>query len=349
MARPTDPAEEKGAMLNLRRRKLIALIGGAAAVSALPQAARAQQPAKETAMPVIGFLNSASSDMFGDRLGAFRQGLNDAGYVEGNNVAVAYRWADNHMDRLPELAAELIRRPVAVLVATGRPAAFAMKAATTTIPVVIGVAEDPVRLGLVASLARPGGNITGVNFLTGELEAKRLELLRQLVPNAARIAVLVSPASTTTTETTLRDVQAAARAMGLQVQILNADSGREIDAAFATFVRERPDALFVGSGPFFTTRRVQLAISAARHAVPAAYSNRQYADAGGLMSYGSNLLESYRQIGLYAGRILKGAKPADLPVAQPTKFELIINAQTARTLGLDVPTTLLAVADEVIE
>jgi putative ABC transport system substrate-binding protein len=330
---------------------LIALIGGAAiALSAVcPLAARAQQPAKETSMPVIGFLNPASSDTFGDRLGAFRQGLKDTGHVEGENVAIAHRWADNHMDRLPELVAELVRRPVAVLVVTGRPAALAVKAANTTIPVVMGVAEDPVRLGLVASLARPGGNITGVNFLTGELEAKRLELLRQLVPNAARIAVLVSPTSTTTTETTLRDVQAAARAMGLQIQVLNADSAREIDAAFATLVRERPDALFVGSGPFFTTRRVQLAILAGRHAVPAIYSNRQYAEAGGLMSYGSSLLESYRQIGVYAGRILKGAKPADLPVAQPTKFELIINAQTARTLGLEVPATLLAVADEVIE
>jgi putative ABC transport system substrate-binding protein len=335
-------------MPDMRRRTFILALGAAvttAAFAACPLAARAQQPP----MPVIGFLNSASSDTFADRLGAFRQGLKDTGYVEGENVAMAYRWADNRMDRLGELAADLVRRQVAVLVATGRPAALAMKAATATIPIVIGVAEDPVRLGLVASLARPGGNITGVNFLTGELEGKRLEFLRQLVPKAARIAVLVSPASTTTTETTLRDVQAAARAMGLQTQVLNADSGREIDAAFATFARERPDALFVGSGPYFTTRRVQLAILAGRHAVPAVFSNRQYAEAGGLMSYGSNLLESYRQIGVYAGRILKGAKPADLPVAQPTKFELIINAQTARTLGLEVPATLLAVADEVIE
>jgi putative ABC transport system substrate-binding protein len=287
--------------------------------------------------------------MFADRLTAFRLGLKDTGHVEGENVTIVYRWADNQMDQLPDLVAELVRRQVAVIVATGRPAALAVKGATTTIPVVIGVAEDPVRLGLVASLARPGGNLTGVNFLTGELEGKRLELLRQLVPTAARVAVLVSPASTTTTETTLRDVQAAARAMGLQVQIHNADTGRGIDSAFATFARERPDALFVGSGPFFTTRRVQLAISAARHALPAAYSNRQYADAGGLMSYGSSLLESYRQIGVYAGRILKGAKPTDLPVAQPTKFELVINMQTARTIGLDIPPTLLALADEVIE
>jgi ABC-type uncharacterized transport system substrate-binding protein len=331
----------------MNRRTFVGLLGGAAA-SLSPRAAHAQ-PAKEASLPVIGFLNSASSDMFDDRLGAFRHGLKDTGYVEGENVTIAYRWGNNQMDRVGELVGELVRRPVAVLVATGRQAALRAKAAGTTIPVVIGVAEDPVRLGLVASLARPGGNITGVNFLTGELEGKRLELLRQLVPNAARIAVLVSPASATTTETTLRDVQTAARAMGLQVQVLNADSSREIDAAFATFARERPDALFVGSGPFFTTRRVQLAILAGRHAMPAVFSNRQYAEAGGLMSYGSDLLESYRQIGVYAGRILKGAKPADLPVAQPTKFELIVNAQTARTLGLEVPPTLLAVADEVIE
>src|SRR5258708_7662401 len=226
----------------MRRLEFIAALCGAAAC---PFVARAQQPA----MPVIGFLNPASSDTFADRLGAFRQGLKDTGHVEGENVTIAYLWADNRIDRLPELAADLVRRKVAVIVATGRPSAFAAKAATATIPIVIGVAEDPVRLGLVASLARPGGNMTGVNFLTGELEAKRLGLLHQLVPAAARVAVLVSPASTTTTETTLRDVQAAAGAMGLQVQVLSADTSREIDAAFATFVRERPDALFVGSGP----------------------------------------------------------------------------------------------------
>jgi len=329
----------------MNRRRFMSLAAGAAMAQSWPRAARAQQ----ATMPVIGFLNSASSNMFEDRLGAFRQGLKDTGHIEGENVAIAYRWGDNQMDRLAELVADLVRRPVAVLVATGRPAALAAKAANATIPVVIGVAEDPVRLGLVASLARPGGNITGVNFLTGELEGKRLELLRQMVPAARRIAVLVSPASTTTTESTLRDVQAAAAAMGLQIEVLKADSSREIDTAFATLALDRPDALFVGSGPFFTTRRVQLAILAARHAIPAAFSIRQYVEAGGLMSYGSDLLGSYRQLGVYAGRILKGAKPAELPVAQPTKFELIINAQTARTLGLEVPATLLAVADEVIE
>ena len=273
---------------------------------------------------------------FADRLRGFRQGLKDTGYVEGENVAIEYRWAENQIDRLPELAAELVRRRVAVIAATGGPpSALAAKAATTTIPIVFIVGEDPVRLGLVASLARPGGNLTGINFFSGELTAKRLELLRELVPGATRVAVLVNPANAANTETTLRDVEAAARAMGLQIQVLNASTSREIDAAFATFVRERPDALFVGGDPFFNSRRVQLAHLAARHAIPATYSGRDYAEAGGLMSYGTNLADAYRQVGVYAGRILKGAKPADLPVVQATKFELVINAQTARMLGLD--------------
>ena len=242
-------------------------------------------------------------------------------------MAIEYRWAENQIDRLPALAAELVRRQVAVIATTGGPAAaFAAKAATTTIPIVFIVAEDPVRLGLVASLARPGGNLTGINFFNGELTAKRLELLRELVPGATRVAVLVNPANAANAETTLRDVEAAARAMGLQIQVLNASTSREIDAAFATFVRERPDALFVGGDPFFTSRRVQLVHLAARHAVPATYARRDFAEVGGLMSYGANITDAFRQVGVYTGRILKGAKPADLPVVQASKFELVINA-----------------------
>ena len=328
----------------MRRREFITLLGGAAV--AWPVAVRAQQ----AAMPVIGFLGGTSPDTFADRLRAFRQGLKDTGYVEGENVAIEYRWAENQNDRLPELATELVRRKVAVIVATGgNTSAFAAKAVTTTTPIVFGVGEDPVKLGLVASLARPGGNLTGINFFSNELTTKRLELLRELVPGVARVAVLVNPANATNTETTLRDVEPAARTMGLQIQVVNASTGREIDAAFATFVRERPDALFVGQDIFFNTRRVQLANLAARHAVPITSGSRDLAEVGGLMSYGSNIADAYRQIGVYIGRILKGAKPADLPVMQSTKFELVINAQTARMLGLTVPPTLLARADEVIE
>jgi len=326
----------------VRRRELIALLGGAAA--AWPLAARAQQPA----MPVIGFLDTRSPDTWiEDRLRAFRQGLKDTGYVERENVAIEYRWGENQVDRLPELAAELVRRQVAVLVTTGgAPALAAAKAATTTIPIVFVVAEDPVRLGFVASLARPGGNATGVNIFTIELAAKRLELLRELVPGAARMAVLVTAASA---ETTVRDVEAAARALGLQIQVFNVSAIREIDAAFATFARERPDALFVAGDPFLGGRRVQLAQLAAFHRLPATYALRDYAEAGGLMSYGPSIKDAWRQVGVYTGRILKGAKPADLPVVQSSKFELVINAQTARMLGLTVPEKLLVAADEVIE
>jgi putative ABC transport system substrate-binding protein len=264
-------------------------------------------------------------------------------------VAIVYRWAENQIDRLPELAAELVRRQVAVIAAGAPPSAFAAKAATTTIPIVFGVSENPVRLGLVPSLARPGGNLTGVNFFVTELTAKRMELLRELVPGAIRVAVLVNPANAAITEATVRDVETAARAMGLQIQVLNANTSREIDVAFATLVRERPDALFVGSSPFFTARRVQLVQLAAYRAVPATYTGSQYTEIGGLMSYGASLTDAYRQIGVYTGRILKGAKPTDLPVVQSSKFELIINAQTARMLGLTVPPTLLSTADEVIE
>jgi putative ABC transport system substrate-binding protein len=328
----------------MRRREFLGAVVGAAA--AWPLAARAQQPA----IPVIGFLNTTSPDGYTERLRSFRQGLKDTGYVDGENVAIEYRWAENQIDRLPAQAADLVRRRDSVIVTSGGvPAHFAAKAATTTMPIVFLSAQDPVRLGLVASLARPGGNLTGFNMFTGELATKQLELLRALVPAVTRVAVLVNPASAANTKTTLRDVQAAARAMGLQIQVHNASTSREIDAAFATFVRERPDALFVGADAFFNTRRVQLALLAAHHSIPAIYSGRENAEAGGLMSYGSDTTDAFRKLGVYAGRILKGAKPADMPVVQADKFELVINAQTARMLGLAVPPTLLARADEVIE
>jgi putative ABC transport system substrate-binding protein len=322
------------------RREFITLLGGAAA---WPVTAGAQQ----SAMPVVGFLHPASFDVY--RLRAFRQGLKDAGFAEGDNVAIEYRWADNQVDRLPDLAAELVARRVAVVVAIAAPGTLAAQAATKTIPIVFMVADDPVRLGVVSSLARPGGNLTGFNVLAVELAAKRIELLRDLVPGAARIAVLVNPADAASTESTLRDAQAAARAMGMQIQVLNATTLHEIDAAFAGLVRERPDALFVGTGPFLTDRRVQLAQLAARHAIPAIYQDRQFAEVGGLVSYGASLADGYRHVGAYTGRILKGAKPADLPVVQSSKFELVINQSTARMLGLTVPDKLLATADEVIE
>jgi putative tryptophan/tyrosine transport system substrate-binding protein len=330
-------------MLHMRRREFIALLGGAAA--AWPLAARAQQPA----MPVIGFLHGGSPVAWTDQLRGFYRGLKDAGFVEGENVAIVYRWAEGQLDRLPALADELVRRQVSVIAAFATAPAFAAKAATTTIPIVFLVAEDPVRLGLVASLARTGGNVTGINFFSLELAAKRLELLRELLPTAARVAVLVNPANPMNAESTVRDVETAARAMGLQMQVLNASNSREIDAAFTSLARDRADALYVGADQLFTLRRVQLVQLAARLAVPATYSGRHFTDIGGLMTYGTNTAESYRQIGVYAGRIVKGAKPADLPVEQASKFELVINHQTARMLGLTVPDKLLVAADEVIE
>jgi len=327
----------------MRRREFITLVGGAAA--AWPLAVRAQQPA----MPVIGYLDPRSPDAISERLRAFRQGLKETGYVEGENVAIEYRWAENQLDRLPVLAADLVRRQVAVITPAGIPSIFAAKAATSTIPIVFMTGDDPVRVGLVASLARPGGNLTGIGFLTTELAAKRLELLRELLPKAARVAILVNPASAAQTEATVREVEPAARTMGLQIQVFNANTSREIGAAFESMERERPDALFVAPDPFFAARRVQLAHLATRYAVPAIYVGREFAEAGGLMSDGANIADAWRQAGVYTGRILKGTKPADLPVVQASKFELVINAETARMLGLTVPPTLLARADEVIE
>jgi putative tryptophan/tyrosine transport system substrate-binding protein len=327
----------------VKRREFITLLGGAAAM--WPLAARAQQ----AATPTIAYLGPQSHDAAAGRLRALRQGLKEIGYIEGENVAIGYRFAEGQNDQLPAMAIELARRQVLVLVTGATAAAFAAKAATTTIPIVFILSEDPVRLGLVASIPRPGGNATGINFVTGELGAKRLELLRELLPGAVRIAVLNNPSDAASAETTVREVEAGARAMGLQLLILNASSSNEIHAAFATIARERPDALFLGSDPLWTSRRVQLATLAVRHAIPMACQAREVVEAGGLMSYGANIDDAFRQAGVYAGRILKGAKPADLPVVQSSRFELVINADTARTLGFTVPPTLLARADEVIE
>jgi putative ABC transport system substrate-binding protein len=325
----------------MKRREFITLLGGAAAG---PLAAQAQEPA----MPVIGFLASQSRTFADVVMPAFRQGLKDNGYVEGENVAIEYRWAENQIDQLPPLAADLVLRRVALIAAVTPEAALAAKAATTTIPIVFGMGDDPVKINLVTSLARPGGNVTGINFFSSELAAKRMELLHEMVPAAARVAVLSDP-TFTLTESYVRDAETAARAMGIQIQVLNASTSREINAAFATIARERPDALYVGTSPLFVTRRVQLTHLAARYAVPAIYSGRQYTEAGGLMSYGTNLTDAFRQMGVYTGRILKGVKPPDLPVIQSTKFELVINAESARMLDLTVPPTLLSIADEVIE
>jgi ABC-type uncharacterized transport system substrate-binding protein len=327
----------------MTRRAFVTLLGGAAA---WPLAVQAQQPV----MPVIGFLNSQSPDGFTDRLRGFRQGLKEAGYIEGETVAIEYRWAENQLNRLPELAADLVRRQVAVIASGGGiPPALAAKAATTTIPIVFVVAEDPVRLGLVASLARPGGNLTGINFFSGELGAKQFGLLRELVPGAVRIGVLVNPTNPRPAEMLVPEVEAAARTTGLQIQIFNAGTGREINAAFAAIARERTDAVLIVGDPYFTVRRVQLANLAARHAIPASYVARDFPEAGGLMSYGTDVTDTYRQIGVYTGRILKGAKPADLQVLQASKFALVINLATAMMLGLEIPPTLLARADEVVE
>jgi len=298
-------------------------------------------------MPVIGFFDSRSSDGMATRLAAFRQGLKEVGLVEGENVTIVYRWAEGRVDRLPEMASELARQATVIVTSEG-PAAVAAKAATTTIPIVFLVGEDPTRLGLVTSLARPSGNLTGINMLSNELEAKRLQLLHQLVPQARRIAVLVSPANVTNAEMTLRDVEAAARTIGLQLQVLKANTAREIEEGFA-WSEQKPDAIFVGAAAFLNIHRVRLVQLAAFHHLPATYGQREAAEAGGLMSYGPSIFEAYRQWGSYAGRVLKGAKPTELPVVQSTKFELVINNMTARMFGLTVPPSLLAIADEVIE
>jgi putative ABC transport system substrate-binding protein len=330
-------------MLHMSRREFITLLGGAAV--AWPLSARAQQ----STMPVIGYLGSESPDAFAGRLRAFRQGLSEAGYVEGKNLAVEYRWAENQYDRFPALLADLVRREVTVIVAvTGTPPVFAAKAATTTIPIVFVTAADPVALGLVASLNRPGGNLTGVNSMNVELGAKRLGLLHELVPGAAPFALLVNP-NYPAAASVITDVRAAAATVGRPIEVLTAGTNRDIDTAFASLVQKRADALLVSPNPLFFSRRVQIVTLAARHAVPAIYFAREFTDVGGLMSYGTNLLDQDRQVGLYAGRILKGEKPADLPVMRATRFEFIINLQTAKILGIDIPPALLAQADEVIE
>jgi putative tryptophan/tyrosine transport system substrate-binding protein len=329
--------------INIGRRDFIVTLGGAAA--AWPLVARAQQ----AAMPVVGFIRDGSAEAAARYVAAFRKGLNQSGYVEGQNVTVEYHWLEGQHDRLPALLADLVRRQVAVIASVGNLPALAAKSATAQIPIVFGVGEDPVQLGLVASLARPGRNATGINFLIQEVTAKRLRLLHDLVPKAVRIAVLLNPANASTAKATLRQVQEAAPAIGLQIQTLNARTIDEIDAAFATLARERPDALFVADDAFFLDRRVQFTILTARDRIPATYSQRDHVRAGGLMSYGTDLANAFHQVGVYTGDILKGAKPADLPVVQASKFEFTINLQTARALGIEVPQGLLTIADEVIE
>ena len=329
----------------MRRREFITLVGGAA--FACPLGAYAQQ----AAMPVIAFINGGSADTVGaSYVAAFRKGLDEASYVEGKNLTVEYHWLDGHYDRLPTLMADLVQRQVAVIATPGTTVAgLAAKAATATIPIVFGVAGDPVRLGLVASLAQPGGNATGVNYFLQEVAAKRLRLLHDLVPKAVRIAVLVNPANGSIAEAQLQEVREAAPILGLQTQVLNAATIAEIDAAFTALERDRPDLLFVTADPFFSSRREQLATLTARERIPAAYAARNYVAAGGLMSYGTDIADSFRQVGAYTGQILKGANPADLQVLQSTKFEFVINLQTARALGIDVPPAMLSIADEVIE
>jgi putative tryptophan/tyrosine transport system substrate-binding protein len=329
-------------MVDFRRRDFITLLGGAAA---WPLTARAQQ----AGMPVVGILSPLAPGSGEYLLDAFRRGLSEISYVEGQNVTIDHRFAAGRFDRFREMAADLVQRRVSVIAAFGNVAAVAAKAATQTLPILFAVTEDPVSLGLVASLSRPGGNATGLNFFTTEVNAKRLGLLRELVPAAARVALLMNPINALNTSATLKEVEPAARTLGLQIQVFNASNSLEIDAAFAALVAWRPDALYVAPDGFFTSRRVQLAALAVRHAIPTSFSVRDHVEAGGLMSYGASLTDAYRQLGVITGRILKGTEPADLPVEQSTKFELVINAHIARMLDLTVPDTLLARADEVIE
>ena len=327
----------------LTRRQFITLLGGAAA---WPLPAHAQQPEK---LPVVGFVSSRSLDGSTRHAAAFAKGLSEPGYIEGQNAVIEYHWLSGQNDRLTALMGDLVRRRVAAIATLGDPSTLAAKAATTTIPIAFGFSGDPVGHGLVASLARPGGNATGINFFTSEVLAKRLGLLHELVPKAVRVALLVNPTNAASTESALRDVPEAARAIGLQIQVLNASTSREIEAAFATIAHDRVDALFVGPDGFFNARRVQFATLATHYRIPAAYATREVVEIGGLMSYGTDLLDMYRQVGVYTGRILKGANPANLPVVQSTKFEFVINLQTARALGLEVPLHLQQLADEVIE
>jgi putative ABC transport system substrate-binding protein len=326
----------------MRRREFIAAVSGAAA---WPLAAPAQQPA----IPIIGYLDSRSPEAVENRLRGFRQGLKDAGYIEGENVTILYRWADDRVERLPLLAAELVSRSVAAIITAGAPASLAAKAATTTIPIVFLIGNDPVQLGLAASLSRPGGNLTGIDIFTSQLGAKRLEVLRDLLPKAAQIGVLVNPADTSATDAQLKEIDAAARAMGLQIKVHNADTRAEIDAAFEAMGRDRPDAVFAGTSVFLNGRRVQLVHLSTFHRLPTIYPLRDFVEIGGLISYGADVIDSFRQAAHYVGRILKGAKPAELPIVKAAKFELVINAQTARMFSLTVPSSLLGRADEVIE
>jgi putative tryptophan/tyrosine transport system substrate-binding protein len=327
----------------MRRREFITLLGGAA--TAWPLAAPAQQPV----MPIIGYLDSRSPEAVENRLRGFRQGLKDAGYIEGESVTILFRWADDRVERLPLLAAELVSRSVAAIITAGAPASLAAKAATTTIPIVFIIGNDPVQLGLSTSLSRPSGNLTGIDIFTSQLVAKRLEVLRDLLPKATRIGVLVNPADTSATDAQLKEIDAAARAMGLQIKVHNADTRAEIDAAFEAMGRDQPDAVFAGTSVFLNGRRVQLAQLSTYYRLPAIYPLRDFVEVGGLISYGSDIIDSFRQAGGYVGRILKRAKPADLPIVKAAKFELVINAQTARMLGLIVPSSLLGRADEIID